>query len=147
MTRRNRLKFSGILLAVVALAAYLAGEAAWQAAQPVRLANPVLVEIAAGSGARGVAATLEDSGILRSRWPLLAFHYWRWPRPKLKAGEYRFEGEVSIAGAYGKLERGEFFYHTLTIPEGYNLFEVAEVVEQSGLVKSRISWLPRTIPL
>src|SRR5580658_9398180 len=138
MKRRHRGKFSGLLLLVVlALAAYFCGPALWQAARPARLERPVIVEIAAGSGAQGAAATLESAGILRSRWPFLAWHYLRWPRAKLKAGEYSFEGEVSVGDAYGKLARGEFFYHTLTIPEGYNLFEAAEVVEQSGLAKAQ----------
>jgi UPF0755 protein len=141
MKRRSRRKFSGmssgLLLVVLALAIYLGGQAAWQAAQPARLEHPVTIEIAAGSGAQGVAAALADSGVLRSPWPFLAWHYLRWPRAKLKAGEYRFAGEVSVADAYGKLARGEFFYHTLTIPEGYNLFDVAEVVEQSGLASGK----------
>jgi len=136
MKRRNRLKSSGLLLAGLALAVYLA-QGVWQAAQPAHLEHPVIVEIVVGSGAQGVAAKLEESGILRSRWPFLAWHYLRWPRATLKAGEYRFEGDVSIGDAHGKLARGEFFYHTLTIPEGYNLFEAAEVVGQSGLAKAQ----------
>ena len=137
MRRRNRGKFSGLMLAVLALAIYLGGQAVWQAAQPARLDRPVIVEIAPGSGAQGIAATLQNSGILRSPWPFLAWHYLRWPRAKLKAGEYRFEGEVTVAGVYGKLARGEFFYHSLTIPEGFNLFDVADAVEQSGLAKAQ----------
>jgi UPF0755 protein len=136
MKRRNRWKFSGLTLAVLALAIYLGGQAVWQAAQPARLDRPVIVEIAPGSGAQGIAATLQNSGILRSPWPFLAWHYVRWPRAKLKAGEYRFEGEVTVASVHGKLARGEFFYHTLTIPEGFNLFDVADAVEQSGLAKA-----------
>jgi UPF0755 protein len=136
--RRNRGKFWGLLLvALLALAIYLGGPAIWRAAQPAHLERPVIVEIGAGSGAQGVAATLENSGVLRSRWLFLAWHYLRWPRAKLKAGEYSFEGDVSVAAVYNKLARGELFYHTLTIPEGFNLFDVADVVEQSGLAKAQ----------
>src|SRR5580704_825541 len=137
MKRRRRGRFSILLLVMLALAIYLAGPAVWQAVQPAHLDHPVIVEIAAGSGAQGVAATLTDSGILRSRWPFLIRHFSQYPRAKLKAGEYRFEGDVSIEDAYGKLARGDVFYHALTIPEGYNLFDVADVVEQSGLVKAK----------
>jgi UPF0755 protein len=137
MKRRRRGRFSILLLVMLALAIYLAGPAVWQAVQPAHLDHPVIVEIAAGSGAQGVAATLADSGILRSRWPFLIRHFSQYPRAKLKAGEYRFEGDVSIEDAYGKLARGDVFYHALTIPEGYNLFDVADVVEQSGLVKAK----------
>jgi UPF0755 protein len=122
---------------LAALALYFAGRAVWQAAQPTHLEHPVIVEIAAGSGAQGVAATLADTGILRSRWPFLAWHFLRWPHAKLKAGEYRFEGDVSIGEAYRKLARGDVFYHSLTIPEGFNLFDVADVVEQSGLATGK----------
>ena len=102
MKRRRRWKSSALLLLVLlALAGYVAGPTVWQAVQPAHLDHPVIVEIAPGSGAQGIAATLANAGILRSRWPFLTWHFARWPRTKLKAGEYRFEGDVAIRDAYG----------------------------------------------
>jgi UPF0755 protein len=137
MRRRRRPALSFLVLALVLLGAYFGGKAGWQAAQPTHLSHPVIVEIAAGGGAQGVATALADSGVLRSPWPFLAWHYLRWPRAKLKAGEYLFEGDLTIANVYAKIAHGDFYYHTLTVPEGYNLFDIAEVVEQSGLASAK----------
>ena len=34
---------------------------------------------------------------------------------------------------FGKLARGEIYTHTVVIPEGFNIFEVAQAVQQAGL--------------
>src|ERR1043165_3135702 len=89
---------------------------AWDASRPVQLAHPVFVEIAPGSATQGIAAKLESAGLLRSRWPFLAWHYLRLTRAKLKAGEYYFEGRVDFRTVHSKLARGDIYYHTVVIP-------------------------------
>ncbi len=137
MSRKRRGIFSYFIPLILAVAAAWAGPKFWRDSQPVHLNHPVTLEIEPGSGARGIALALEQSGVVRSRWTFLAWHFSRWPRPKLKAGEYQFDGDVSLSGAYGKLERGEVFYHELTIPEGLNLFEIGDIVEKSGLASRK----------
>ncbi len=124
-----------MFLAAAALAAWLL----YQLRLPYRgHSGEVLVEIEAGTPARDIAARLEQAGVLEKRWPFLAWHYLHLmapaPRRTLKAGEYQFAGGLSPRQVYEKLARGDIFYHTLTIPEGYNVFEVAEAVGRTGLV-------------
>ena len=54
-------------------------------------------------------------------------------RRTLKAGEYRFDAPENAAQVFGKLARGEIYTHTVVIPEGYNIFDVAQAVQQAGL--------------
>jgi len=112
------------------------GIAAWwlrRESRPVILRSPVLVEITPGTGARGIAGRLVSAGVLRSRWPFLAWHFLRPSRQILKAGEYEFSGQISPFDVYSKLVRGDIHYYSLTIPEGFNIFDAAGVVGQSGL--------------
>ena len=123
-----------LILLIVAL-----GIAAWwlrRESRPVTLRAPVLVDIAPGTGATGIAARLVSSGVLRSRWPFLAWHFLRPTRQILQAGEYQFSGQISPFQVYGKLVRGDIHYYVLTIPEGYNIFEAAGVVGRSGLASA-----------
>jgi UPF0755 protein len=52
---------------------------------------------------------------------------------KLLAGEYRFNHPAATTEVYTRLVRGDVFTVPLTIPEGYNLFDIAAAVEGAGL--------------
>ncbi len=54
----------------------------------------------------------------------------------LQAGEYLFEQPLSVAQVADKLIRGQVYYREVTIPEGYSLFEIADLVQQKGLLAS-----------
>ena len=51
----------------------------------------------------------------------------------LKAGEYRFDHPASVFTVYDRLRRGDVYYRVVTIPEGYNLFDIATAVEAAQL--------------
>ena len=124
-----------LFLVIVVLA--VAGWWLRQAAAPVMVSKAAVVEIQPGTGVPEIAAQLVSAGVLRSRWPLLAWHFLRPTRQYLQAGEYQFSGQISPLQVYNKLARGEVYYHLLTIPEGYNIFEAANAVEQSGLASGK----------
>lgn len=97
--------------------------------------GPVFVEIPRGASTATIGARLEDAGLLRSRllvWLWRAQH----PRRALQAGEYRFTGERTIEELLGKVARGEVHYEQLTIPEGASMFDIAQLVEQQGLMQA-----------
>jgi UPF0755 protein len=104
--------------------------------QTVRLPQPIFVEIPPGTGARAMARKLSDAGVLRSSLPFLLWHASRATRPKLKAGEYRFEGELTFRDVYAKIARGDIYYHPVSVPEGFNMFDIAAAVERAGLAKA-----------
>ena len=95
-------------------------------------ADPVTVVIEPGLGRRAIAQRLADEGVLLWRWPFLLYSALR-PGSTLKAGEYRFEGARSAAGVFGQLSAGQVLFHTLTVPEGWTQWEIADEVERIGL--------------
>ena len=89
------------------------------------------VDIAPGTGTQAIAAQLEEAGVLRSRF---AFDLLRAVKGgKLIAGEYRFNQPAPATEVYARILRGDVYSIPVTIPEGYNIFEIAQAVEAAGL--------------
>ena len=89
------------------------------------------VDIAPGTGTRAIAAQLEKAGVLRSRY---AFDLLRAVKGgKLMAGEYRFNRPAAASEVYARMVRGDVYTIPVTIPEGYNIFEIAQAVENASL--------------
>jgi UPF0755 protein len=58
-------------------------------------------------------------------------------RQSLKAGEYLFERDANSRAVYERLVRGDIYFHTVTIPEGYTSFDIARLIEEAGLGSSQ----------
>ena len=119
-----------ILLLLVLLAA--GGWAAWQVYTPVTPPAKTFLLLHTGYSTRRIAAELKKAGVIRNE---LAFRLWHatHPRPSLKAGEYLFEREATLPQVYGRIARGDIYFHTVTIPEGYTMFDIAKAMEDAGL--------------
>jgi UPF0755 protein len=93
-----------------------------------------LVQLKPGSSAHHIAADLAQAGIIRSEYAFLAWHYLHGRKP-LKAGEYAFDRHATALEVYDRIVRGDIFFHTVVVPEGYNIFDIATVIEQADLGK------------
>jgi UPF0755 protein len=89
------------------------------------------VEVKPGMGSRAIAAELARQGIIRSQY---AFDAWRLVRRgTLKAGEYRFADPATLPAVYNRIVRGDVYTRSVTIPEGFNLFDIAQAVQDAQL--------------
>lgn len=93
--------------------------------------EPVVVEIGRGLSSMEIAEKLEAAGVIESKWGFLWERLWD-RSATLMAGEYGFEGPLSAAEAFEKLASGRVILYPLTIPEGLNRFEIAEIVAAEG---------------
>ncbi len=86
----------------------------------------------AGYSTRRIASELESAGVIRSA---NAFLLWRRLHPgrSLKAGEYLFDKPASTLDVNSRLVRGDIYIRTVVVPEGFNLFEIAQAVQDAGL--------------
>jgi UPF0755 protein len=124
------LKFLFRLIAVVVLVG-----GAWLAyglLLPAGTTHQQLVQLKPGSSAHHIAADLQNAGIIRSQYSFLLWHYLHGRKP-LKAGEYAFDHRASEREVYDRIAHGDIFFHTVVVPEGYNMFDIANAVEQAGL--------------
>lgn len=92
--------------------------------------SPVTLDIAPGSRFRSIAEKLYESGCIQ--YPDL-FTLWAILKNKthsIKAGEYWLADPMSPDDILKKLTSGEVLLHSITIPEGYNIYEIARAWEQ-----------------
>jgi UPF0755 protein len=89
-----------------------------------------------GWSTRHIANELQANGVIRSARALLLYHYLVRPRT-LKAGEYKFENSASALQVHDRLMRGDIYVHTVTVPEGFNMFEIGQAIEAAGLGKQQ----------
>lgn len=89
------------------------------------------VDFKNGSSARHIATELKQAGIIRSRWAFLLVHLYR--HRSLKAGEYAFDHPDTLSDIYNRIARGDTYARVLTVPEGYNIFDIAAEVEKLGI--------------
>jgi len=118
------------LILVVTLA--VGGWLAWLVLAPVTPPANTSLLLHSGYSTRRIAAELKKAGVIRSE---IAFRLWHLlhPKPSLKAGEYRFERATSLPQVYERIARGDIYFHVVTIPEGYTMFDIAKAMEDAGL--------------
>jgi UPF0755 protein len=122
MTRRR--------MALIAVALVLASATVWSASRP---GDAVTVVIPSGSTLNDVADSLAAADVVGS--PLLFRAYARLVRAErdLKAGTYEMRTGSSWPTALGRLTRGEVVTEALTIPEGFQLAQMApRIAELTG---------------
>jgi peptidoglycan lytic transglycosylase G len=122
------LRVLAILLLIAAL--WLA----WGLVLPLAPPQPQVLLFPLGSSSKAIAAQLQSAGVVRSAAAFQLLHY-AFPRRTMKAGEYRFDGAASGIRIFRRLVRGDVVIHTVVVPEGFNLFEIAATVEAAGLGK------------
>ena len=118
------------LFLVVVLAA--GGWLAWQVYVPVTPPANTSLLLHPGYSTRRIASELKKAGVIRSERIFWLWHVLR-PKPSLKAGEYRFERAATLPQVYERIARGDIYFHVVTIPEGYTMFDIAKAMEDAGL--------------
>jgi len=124
------LKFFATLLLLILLAS---AAAAYVVYAPFGPTTETFVDIPSGAGTGAISSRLQRAGIVRSRY---AFEFVSLRKGgTLKAGEYRFDHPTPMAEVYQRLVRGDVYTQALTIPEGFNIFDIANAVDAAGLAK------------
>jgi peptidoglycan lytic transglycosylase G len=119
-----------ILVAALALAFAL--WFTWAALLPLKPAQTTFVLLRPGWSTRHIASELQREGVIRSSTAFLMLQYAEGVRT-LKAGEYKFDEPASALEVWRRLVRGDVYARTVVVPEGYNIYDIAAVVEQAGL--------------
>ena len=127
-----RALFTILLLAVLAFGGWMA----WALVSPVTPAAQTFVLLHPGYSTRRIARELKSAGVIRSA---TAFAIWHRIHHKhsLKAGEYLFDKTETALEIHDRLVRGDVYVHTVVIPEGFNLFEIAQAIQDAGLGSSQ----------
>jgi UPF0755 protein len=127
-TKSLRTLITLFLIAVLALGGWLA----WQVYVPVTPPANTSLLLHPGYSTRRIAAELKKAGVIRSERLFWLWHVLH-PKPSLKAGEYLFERGATLPQVYDRIARGDIYFHVVTIPEGYTMFDIAKAMEDAGL--------------
>lgn len=103
----------------------------WALWTPVTPPGTKFVLLRPGWSSRHIAAELQSQGVIRSARAFLLMHYIT--IRSLKAGEYKFDQPATGREVLDRLVKGDIYAHTVVIPEGFNLYDVANAIQQAGL--------------
>lgn len=93
------------------------------------------VSFPVGSGIRKLAVELKAGGVIRSSWHFVLLTRLRGKAHNLKAGEYRFNDAMTPSVILHKIVTGDVDYRKFSLPEGYSIYQAAELLEQKGYFK------------
>jgi peptidoglycan lytic transglycosylase G len=117
-----------IFLLLLAVAGWLA----FGLFAPVTPPGQTFVMLRPGYSTRRIARELKNAGVIRSRDAFVLWHLFH-KKPSLKAGEYLFDHDANVMELHERLARGDVYVHTVVIPEGFNMFDIAKGIEGAGL--------------
>jgi UPF0755 protein len=118
------------LIFIAALAS--AGWCAWALLMPAEPSGQTFVMLRPGFSTRRIAAELKANGIIRNEDVFILWHYLH-HRRSLKAGEYLFDKPRNILEVHNRLARGDVYFRTVVVPEGFTMFDIARAIEAAGL--------------
>lgn len=107
----------------------------WALWMPVTPPGTTFVLLRPGWSSRHIASELQSKGVIRNANAFLLMHYVT--VRNLKAGEYKFDRAASAREVLNRLNKGDIYVHTVVIPEGYDIYDIAKVIQQSGLATSQ----------
>ena len=115
-----------------------AGGLAWLvlAPAPAVRSGPLVVDIPAHEGLRGIVEQLSEAGVIRSRVAFLGLAVVRGTVRRLKAGEYEVPRDASTLDVLDLLESGHVRQHVILHPEGATVSELARALEAERLASA-----------
>lgn len=129
MTSSRRRPFRRLiaLLFIVVLAGGAFAAWVWKTSTtPVEHQPDGIVTIDQGAGTQAIVARLAEAGMVPHPLALKIYLRITGRGSNLKAGDYKFPSPISPLQAIEKIRRGEVYLERVTIPEGFNRFEIAE---------------------
>jgi UPF0755 protein len=93
----------------------------------------VYVDIPRGASQRTIARLLAENGVVRSRVAFELLCRWRKPR-SMQAGEYFFNQPVTAFAVYEAIANGRVYVKEFVIPEGFTMFDIAELAASEGFL-------------
>lgn len=91
----------------------------------------VYIYVEKGTSTMDIADKLAEKKLIRNKQLFFILAKFK----VIKYGEYKLNRNKNMLEIINLLEKGGTLYYTITIPEGYASFQIAELLEERGLVK------------
>jgi UPF0755 protein len=108
----------------------------WGMLSPLSPGNgqPVKLTVTRSSSTSSIGQMLFEKGLIRSAWFFNLYTRLRGVDDQLKAGTYTFSTAQSLPEIVNELVKGSDDGRVITIPEGFTLKQIAQLLEKEGLV-------------
>jgi UPF0755 protein len=97
-----------------------------------------VIVIPAGKSFQEAARILEETGVVRDRRAFTLLARFQGAVSKVKAGEYEVHTSMTPRDVLSKLVRGEVIQYPITVPEGYNFYQIADLLEQTKVCSRKL---------
>lgn len=104
--------------------------------EPDVTGETVIVEIPKGAGMMTIARLLEEKGVVKSARGFAALAKVKGVSKKLQAGEYKFDIGTPYEKVLDRMLKGKVLLRQFTIPEGYNIYQIAPLLSKNGFGNS-----------
>ncbi len=133
VSRRGYWKFS--CLVIVSCILVISVFVIYQLYIPLNSKSPQIrvIEISKGMDAKGIAYLLKEERLIKNGLIFRVLAKVRGVEDRLQAGEYELSSSMNLSRILSKIEKGEVLVHSFTIPEGYNIRQIAQILEEKGL--------------
>jgi UPF0755 protein len=93
----------------------------------------VYVDVPRGASQRTISRLLAENGVVRSRIAFELLCRLR-KRRTMQAGEYFFDRPVTALAVYDAIANGRVFVKEFVIPEGFTMFDIADLAASEGFL-------------
>jgi UPF0755 protein len=104
---------------------------------PSKTASTKVIFIKKGTHLKKVSEILKQDGIIKNRHFFVLLTTVLGKKAKVKAGEYEFHTQMLPLEVLDALVKGQVKPHLVTIPEGYTLSQIAQLLEDLNLVEKK----------
>jgi len=104
---------------------------------PSKTALAKLIFVKKGTHLKKVSEILKQEGVIKNRHFFILLTTVLGKKGKIKAGEYEFHTQMLPLEVLDALVKGQVKHHLVTIPEGYTLSQIAQLLEDLNLVDKK----------
>ena len=104
---------------------------------PSKTASTKVIFLKKGTPLKKVSEILEQEGIIKNRRFFVFLTAILREKTKIRAGEYEFHTQMLPLQVLDALVKGQVKRHLVTIPEGYTLSQIAQLLEDSNIVEGK----------
>jgi UPF0755 protein len=109
-----------------------------KAAETVSAGAEVIVTIPKGASLSQVGSVLQEKGIISSGLVFKIVAFIRGEQRKIKAGDYALKTGSDAGDVLDQLISGKTLMVSLTVPEGYDMRQVADLFQQNGFMSKAL---------
>lgn len=121
------------------IAALVWGWSVYYAPGPsARADEATIVTLPSGSGVSAIAATLKESGVIRSIDMFKAAATITGADRRLRAGEYQVPTKASLRSVLKLLTDGRVVRHYVTLPEGWSSAQAVDILNKQGVLTGSV---------